>query len=506
MKTDNPTGKIHHITTYNEGLIVYLYDDSLLDKLAYYKDLPALLESHKGTRFRRVSQSGTIVAYELRQDDSLSIMVKTGLPLTKEEMEEICALPPLTAYLRIPSGRLAVECANSFRLDPDCEGEPPEEGAVVEVPPGEYIVHIYHIDLSLLPSNESGNYRGPLQYIVLTPAEPTDFPSMKNAWLPYKVKKKSTKKKKFDLSWVGQYTIVDGVFNGQFVKCHNINDPCINLGRSAELKMGLRLGAGILVEYENVKMNMVFMSRLDRIDYEMFYGTEARKKIEHISKVRIYRDIDGEEKLLSSHLVGKDQYNFLKGIPKEGTPVKITVTSPPDIPIMDLSMLEKWSVNDGIISGEILKITSMSVAVNIPPEAFEKINAVEGERFLFELGKTKHTFHYMVPHNKLTPGNDGRLLVIQSQVKKVERGYIDVITGETTLYPDDDWEKLVGMLHPPEEYPWVGEFREYWEAPEHKVLILQPLPIKELVGTRYSLIPHERVGGEVRICKIGSEK
>lgn len=505
MKTDNSaTGITHHIKIYNEGLIVYLYDDSLLDKLAYYKDLPTLIESHKGIRFKRISMSGTIVAYELRQDDSLSIVVKTGLPLTKEEMEEICVHPPLTVYLRIPSGKLAVECADSFRLDPGFEDEPPEEGAVVEVPPGAYIVNIYHVDIPELPSEKIGNYQGPFQYIILTPASPTEFPTEKNAYIPYKVEKKAAGKKKYDLSWVGQYTVENGVFTGQFVKCRDINDPCINLDRNAELKMGLRLGTGILLEFNDLKMNAIFMSRLDRVDYEMFYGREAREKIEHISKLRIYRDSDRKEKLLSSHLVGKDQYNFLKGIPKDGTPVKITVTSPPDIPIMELSLLEKWSVNDGIISGEILTITSMFVSVNIPPEAFGKINAVEGERFLLELGNSKHAFHYMVPHNKLSPGDDDRLLIIQSQVKKVERGYIDVIVGETTQYPDDEWEKLRGMLHPPEEYPWVGEFREYWEAPEHKVLVLQPLPIKELVGTKFSLIPHEQVGRQVKISKIGN--
>lgn len=450
--------------------------------------------------------SGTIVAYELMQDDSLSIVVKTGLPFTKEEMEEICVHPPLTAYLRIPSGKLAVECADSFRLDPDFEGEPPEEGAAVEVPPGAYIVNIYHVDIPELPSEKIGNYQGPFQYIILTPASPTEFPTEKNAYIPYKVKKKAAGKKKYDLSWVGQYTVENGVFTGQFVKCRDINDPCINLDRNAELKMGLRLGTGILLEFNNLKMNAIFMSRLDRIDYEMFYGTEARKKIEHISKLRIYRDGDGKEKLLSSHLVGKDQYNFLKGIPKDGTPIKITVTSPPDIPIMDLSLLENWSVNDGIISGEILTITSMFVSVNIPPEAFDRINAAEGERFLLELGEVKRTFHYKVPPNKLIPGNEEKLLVIQSQVKKVERGYIDVITGESTQYPDDEWEKLLGMLYPTEDYPWVGEFREYWEAPEHKVLVLQPLPIKELVGTRYTLIPQVQVGQEVRICMMGSER
>ena len=491
------------IKIYNEGLLVYLYDDSNLYKLGCWDEIESWIEDSRNNQNKSFAPAKKLVAYELMQDDSICADITVREPLSQEEKKELFTMQPLTTFLELPSGTLCVECANSFRLDPDYEEEIFEKGGVVEVPPGDYVVNVYHVDLEMMSRWERKQYEGPLQYIVLTPATEYSKPVKPKIFLPYFFEKAaSDKRRKFDTQWVGKYTIKDKVFHGHFIDTYNIKEPCINLDRDAEIKMGLRMGCRILVEFGKVRIDMIYMSRLDRCDYGYFYGREKRDLIENISKCRMFRDADGIEKLYFSHLTGKNLYYFIKGIPKPGTPVKVNYIKDPEEPALDLELLDDWKVENSVIFCRVIASSKYAITLNTPPEAFKMIGAGDGGKLELDFGNSKHVLYYNVSSKKLQPAPPDRIDKIERQVKKVESGLIDVLTGDSQDYPDEEWEKLKELLFPPEEYPWTGETIEYWESPEHKVLILKPLVIRDLEMTRYTLVPEIEMGRKVVIRKI----
>lgn len=176
----------------NSGLEVWLYDDSQVE---------ALRASHAQERLiGGGSLDGALVGYSLWQDDGIDAAVIVGKPLTAAELRIARWLEPQTAFLRLPSGKLAVESNDACRIG---EGAPGEKGAVVSVPKGDYRVTLYRIDHEAL-DREEREWAGPEQVVVLTPGgTPADDVA---GLLPFLQRR--------DFSWVRQYTINGRTFDG----------------------------------------------------------------------------------------------------------------------------------------------------------------------------------------------------------------------------------------------------------------------------------------------------
>lgn len=157
------------IEAYNDGLIVFLYDDANSTEIQAAD--PTILEGFgeedaKDPQLAALAKSGTLVAFELEQDDELSIELAVGDPLSDEELANGHWLKPQQALLHLPSGDLRIEGYNNLQFDEFAEDEEPAPR--VSIPAGDYQLTLYRRDISRY-EDEDAEPPEPLQVITLTP-------------------------------------------------------------------------------------------------------------------------------------------------------------------------------------------------------------------------------------------------------------------------------------------------------------------------------------------------
>jgi hypothetical protein len=150
---------------FNSGLEVWLYDAGHRQKLKASGAFETELETAElDRRMREFGAQGLIMAYQLEEDNSLSVAVCVGEPLSDKELAAARWLEPQKAFLRVPSGRLVVESNDALTIRSEA---PSDKGAELEVPPGDYLATLYRIDHDALEADELA-WKGPEQIIVLT--------------------------------------------------------------------------------------------------------------------------------------------------------------------------------------------------------------------------------------------------------------------------------------------------------------------------------------------------
>ena len=169
--------RIRHTSTpiesYNEGLVVFLYDDAHTDRIQQVG--PSILEGFgeddaTDPKLAELATAGVLVVFELQGDGSLSIELSVGEPLTAVEMAEGgWSLPVQGARLFLPSGSLRIECYNNLQFDPYTEDG--EDGEIVSIEPGDYAVSLYRRDLWDDDDDVDSDNSFAQEVIVLTPHE-----------------------------------------------------------------------------------------------------------------------------------------------------------------------------------------------------------------------------------------------------------------------------------------------------------------------------------------------
>jgi hypothetical protein len=179
------------IDFYNDGLIVFLYDDANLEQLtaAGTDVFDDGMPDEPDEAFASLAHEGTVVAIELEQDDAPAIEVSVGPPLDATELARGRWWPPQRAAISLPSGTLMIEGYNNLRaasyVDPD-----DEPGGRVDLLPGEYLLTLYRIDWQALEQAGLGDdlesWGGPWHVITLTPHVAGDDPCEPRSvlWLP----------------------------------------------------------------------------------------------------------------------------------------------------------------------------------------------------------------------------------------------------------------------------------------------------------------------------------
>jgi hypothetical protein len=133
------------VHVYNEGFVVFLYDEANEERI---RDAdPEIVwgagaEALEDPTTQGLLAAGELLIYGLYGDGGVDLEVVAGAPLAEKELSCGQWYPPETGYLSLPSGRLWVHSYNTLPMG-DNDDDPPDEGAVVEVPAGSYRVTLY---------------------------------------------------------------------------------------------------------------------------------------------------------------------------------------------------------------------------------------------------------------------------------------------------------------------------------------------------------------------------
>lgn len=215
-------GKVAHVELFNSGLEVWLYDDSNLGRIRSGGAWRNLVDGGK--------TDGLLVGYGLRQDDSLDIDVFVGDPPSESELAAARWLPPQRAFLRLPTGALAIEANDSCRASEEAD-DWTEVGARVSVPPGNYGVTLYRIDHEAL-ARDAVPWEGARELIVLTRGgSPRDDAG---GVLPYRPLA--------DGDWVGRIEIEGATGRGLVWFDDHRDTFMVNIDAAAASRLGLAPG------------------------------------------------------------------------------------------------------------------------------------------------------------------------------------------------------------------------------------------------------------------------
>ena len=272
---------------YNEALAVYLHDPANAAAIiaANPQSVIAMsdVEPNKDKALKKIVEQGLLVTYFLRQDDSIVVDVSVGPPLDKAEIKAIAkqGVPLMKAtqtVINLPSGRLRVDTANTFRLSEEsrayaeeyekAHGKAPadndlkafgleDESGEIVVPPGDYVLTLYRVDFEKMEDreeDEENGFPGPGEFITLTPASEIERPKRIPAVIDYGAGYPR-------IAGLRAWKIVDGKFFGLVV------GGCVsNFTWKHAAQLGLRRGQHLRLRHENKDYDAVYLAGVEPRD------------------------------------------------------------------------------------------------------------------------------------------------------------------------------------------------------------------------------------------------
>jgi len=249
----------YRLDVYNEATLVYLFDEAHLELLkqsgADFQGGFSEEEAEVDERLRRLARDGLYVAYELQQDDEVAVEVVVGPPLTRKELTVARWLKPQRAFLKLPSGKLRIDTANTLPIHDEEQEDRP---GIVVVPPGDYVLTLYRIDWTEMKNDglvaDGRPWHGPEEVIVLTPS--LDSRSVRNkSFLRYP--------KPANDIWQGRYEIAGNKFYGLAMTQYWWDNINVNIDRAAADKLGLRPGMSFCLEVADFVFEVVHFGEAD---------------------------------------------------------------------------------------------------------------------------------------------------------------------------------------------------------------------------------------------------
>jgi hypothetical protein len=483
---------------YNDGLVVYLYDEmfqaELLSADAWERLSQGLSTEKPDRSLKAFLSSRKVVAYELYQDDSVVVDVCVGAPLTKDELKSRRGMKwhkAVTTLIDLPSGKLRIESGNSCRIGGE---NPADEGATLEVPPGEYLLTLHRADWAEMV-NEEPRVAG--ETITLTPIDEATAPKKFSAALPYPQK---TPKH----SWIGKFRLDGERFDAQACFLDPWDFIDLNLDRAACEK--LALGPGSVVDVTIAGRNFAFVLLSDAL--QLTIGGHANYK-QLFGNDRTTAEIAREPEVVLALLnkPGDLDFEILRGMrvkTTEGidTPRKWQkasgVVRPARLPLVDLDDLGKWKKDEDGVGATALVVTGNVVSASLAPEALDALGLQPGDKFVIESGGVRRTALYVAsPKEALSAMQRTEPVGPRRDEYMALRTKMYDLAGDA-LEAVRDQIRAILIADP----PLVGFFDKHWLDPTRSVFCLMPMSMsKESIGVVFSVDLPCRPGGELRFRK-----
>lgn len=470
------------IEIYNEGLCVYLYDAAHRDAIvaAGGWELVNLGLGHpppKDPRLDAFARTGMLVAYELRQDDSIVVDVLVGTPPDAKELKRFKGLKwkkPQTARIALPSGRLWIDTPNSCRINPD--EEPAEPGGEVSVPPGEYVLTLHRVDWDAVDDEIAEDYPGPGEVVTLTPAAEMKLPKTAGWALPYPVPGAN-------LSWVGKYTAGDGVFNGLVNFWDYWEYFRINLDTAAFDRLGL--GFGSLLEMEVGKPSRRFVVAFLGDEWNATALASCKILFGHDAMTR---PLAGEPEVAYAFWQRKDpalpetlmcmRVKAGEAVDKacHGKWTKATLkVLPQRLERIDRALLGRWTRQGDAVRGTVLLRTPRYLSVNFDADALAALDAKPGDTLTLTVGEQARAVHllshvnaWMVAQDEMT-GPFGRGIPAWDELRNA---YVDAASPSA----EDAVRERMRSYFLGGRPPLSAYLDRHWLERDRQILLFQPAP------------------------------
>lgn len=307
------------VRVYNEGLCVYLHDEGNAEAIrkllasAKYRGCNLKKDFYSNLTNRAfakaIAAKGLAVAYTLEQDDEIEVEVAVGSPLTERELSAARWLEPQYARLSLPTGRLRIDSANTMPLDPD---DKTDRGQVVQVPPGDYLLTLYRVDWDELPRAGIKRYKGPQEFILLTPnksargKKPPASAKPAGPILPFQHRRP-------DSSWKRDQKVVTGQFKGRLIFNGFWEAFYVNLTRKQAAKLGLEPGMRVQLQCEKFTLDGLYLGEMLSIDFIRKYTKERLDRaVEPFNEFALseWCRVDGRE------VLGFARYKSKRAVPE----------------------------------------------------------------------------------------------------------------------------------------------------------------------------------------------
>jgi len=462
---------------YNEGLLVYLYDEqnrqTLIEQNAH-ELLDAGFGRDPKEKLAPLSKSHVVVAYELRQDDPIRADVIVGQPLTKQEMKPIPGLKwcrQQKALLSLPSGQLRIETPNSCRF---VRGEEPQEaGASILVPAGEYLLTLYRIDVDetddAVREKYFDEFQGPMEVILLTPLSAAKRPHPAYAALEYPVRKQK-------LTWVGNYTL-----SGQGGECLiNFWDYWelykLNLDRAAASALKMEPGSLLEIQAAAGKFTVLYLEGIkfglgQFGAYQTIFGNERMtapiSALPEVAFACFHKEEEAGTEILCCMRI-KAARTVDKKFHGKWRKAKMQLL-PQKLELADRASFGQWRLEQGALRGEVLFRTPYYISMNFDAAALEALGAKVGDILRLRVGGEVRTLRVLENAKQFLESSKSRGFQQDGPWEKLKDRFTFAADEEEKEKVRQEMKKF--LLH---DTPLFGYLDAHWYDRGQKVFLAHP--------------------------------
>lgn len=374
-----------HVSLYNEGLVVYLYDYGSSEKLRDADAAEVVVGGdveNRTERLKSIEKEHLFVAYELQGDGCPEIEIVVGEPLTGKEKKGAQWRKLQKTQISLPSGKLRVETPNSLSIGP---GEPQEPGATVDIPSGDYVLSLHRLNFDKM---EDSDDEFPTEVITLTPIDPGKAPEgnakrrvdSTPAWLGWDDIMGELAR------WERQWKVKDGVFTGL------MNGKLFSMPRTVWEKSGLRWGQRIRIEGDGFGWDAVCTGRTTFWWSASTFGRDLTDPW----KEQVQGAVCPDMAMSGSTLMSFQPFdkNLEAALPKTPTKVTVRVIEPPLAPAMDWAAQRRFTREGDVLNAQVLACCPMAVTINLTWNDFKPLKITYTDRLELDFGFQKRIVYF----------------------------------------------------------------------------------------------------------------